>query len=193
MLENVLEKRKTSLKTKISVKSAVSAALIVLAVVLPQIAHLAVGASAGMTLLPMYLPVLMGGLLLGTKWGLIVGILSPVASFCITSLAGAAMPAASRLPFMMAELAVFAAVSGLFGSKISEKPLLAFVGVILAQVCGRAFFLLCVYAFRELSPLTVAAVLGQIKTGFTGLVIQAVAVPVIAIVISKLLNKGQSK
>lgn len=193
MLENVLEKRKTSLKTKISVKSAVSAALIVLAVVLPQIAHLAVGASAGMTLLPMYLPVLIGGLLLGTKWGLIVGILSPVASFCITSLAGAAMPAASRLPFMMAELAVFAAVSGLFGSKISEKPLLAFVGVILAQVCGRAFFLLCVYAFRELSPLTVAAVLGQIKTGFTGLVIQAVAVPVIAIVISKLLNKGQSK
>ena len=193
MLENVLEKRKTSLKTKISVKSAVSAALIVLAVVLPQIAHLAVGASAGMTLLPMYLPVLIGGLLLGTKWGLIVGILSPVASFCITSLAGAAMPAASRLPFMMAELAVFAAVSGLFGSKISEKPLLAFVGVILAQVCGRAFFLLCVYAFRELSPLTVAAVLGQIKTGFTGLAIQAVAVPVIAIVISKLLNKGQSK
>ena len=193
MLENVLEKRKTSLKIKISVKSAVSAALIVLAVVLPQIAHLAVGASAGMTLLPMYLPVLMGGLLLGTKWGLIVGILSPVASFCITSLAGAAMPAASRLPFMMAELAVFAAVSGLFGSKISEKPLLAFVGVILAQVCGRAFFLLCVYAFRGLSPLTVAAVWGQIKTGFTGLAIQAVAVPVIAIVISKLLNKEQSK
>lgn len=193
MLENVLEKRMTSLKAKISVKSAVSAALIVLAVVLPQIAHLAVGASAGMTLLPMYLPVLMGGLLLGTKWGLIVGILSPVASFCITSLAGAAMPAASRLPFMMAELAVFAAVSGLFGSKISEKPLLAFVGVILAQVCGRAFFLLCVYAFRGLSPLTVAAVWGQIKTGFTGLVIQAVAVPVIAIVISKLLNKEQSK
>ena len=193
MLENVLEKRKTSLKTKISVKSAVSAALIVLAVVLPQIAHLAVGASAGMALLPMYLPVLMGGLLLGTKWGLIVGILSPVAGFCITSLAGAAMPAASRLPFMMAELAVFAAVSGLFGSKISEKPLLAFVGVILAQVCGRAFFLLCVYAFRELSPLTVAAVWGQIKTGFTGLAIQAVAVPVIAVVISKLLNKEQSK
>lgn len=193
MLENVLEKRMTSLKAKISVKSAVSAALIVLAVVLPQIAHLAVGASAGMTLLPMYLPVLMGGLLLGTKWGLIVGILSPVASFCITSLAGAAMPAASRLPFMMAELAIFAAVSGLFGSKISEKPLLAFVGVILAQVCGRAFFLLCVYAFRELSPLTVAAVWGQIKTGFTGLAIQAVAVPVIAIVISKLLNKEQSK
>lgn len=193
MLENVLEKRMTSLKAKISVKSAVSAALIVLAVVLPQIAHLAVGASAGMTLLPMYLPVLMGGLLLGTKWGLIVGILSPVASFCITSLAGAAMPAASRLPFMMAELAVFAAVSGLFGSKISEKPLLAFVGVILAQVCGRAFFLLCVYAFRGLSPLTAAAVWGQIKTGFTGLAIQAVAVPVIAIVISKLLNKEQSK
>ncbi len=193
MLENVLEKRNASIKTKISVKSAVSAALIVLAVVLPQIAHLAVGASAGMTLLPMYLPVLMGGLLLGTKWGLIVGILSPVASFCITSLAGSAMPAASRLPFMMAELAVFAAVSGIFSSKISEKPLLAFVGVILAQVCGRAFFLLCVYAFRGISPLTVAVVWGQIKTGFMGLAIQAVAVPVIAIVISKLLNKEQSK
>jgi hypothetical protein len=66
----------------------------------------------------MYLPVLLGGCLLGWRWALAVGVLSPVVSFLITSLAGAPMPALPRLPFMMAELAVFALVSGLLPGEL---------------------------------------------------------------------------
>ena len=120
MLESVLARRGASLKVKITVKSLVALGVVALAVLLPQLVHLAAGASGGVRLLPMYLPVLLGGCLLGTWWGLGVGLASPLASFALTSAFGEAMPAAARLPFMMAELAVFAVVSGLFSEKIAE-------------------------------------------------------------------------
>ena len=126
MIENILARKGISLKIRLTVKSLVSAGVIILAVVLPQLVHLAAGPSGGMTWLPMYLPVLLGGCLLGTWWGLGVGILSPLVSFAVTSAMGSAMPAAARLPFMTAELAVFAAVSGLFSAKISENGWMAF-------------------------------------------------------------------
>ena len=189
MLENILERNNASLKTKITVKTAVSVGLILLAVTLPQIAHLAVGTAAGITLLPMYLPVIMGGCLLGSKWGLAVGVASPLVSFLITSLFGTPMPAFSRLPFMMAELAVFAVVSGLFSNKIAQKPVLSFAAVLLAQLCGRAFFLLLVFAFGSVTPLAVPAVWGQIKSGFVGLAIQLVIVPIIVMLLSKIFEK----
>ena len=58
-----------------------------------------------------------------------MGMLSPIISFIITSAMGDPMPAAQRLPFMVAELAVFAVVSGLFTKKISDNGLWAFPAV----------------------------------------------------------------
>lgn len=75
MLENVLERKKCSLSVKITVKTLVSALIIALAVALPQLVHLAAGSEGGMRYLPMYLPVLMGGCLLGVWWGIGVGAL----------------------------------------------------------------------------------------------------------------------
>ena len=102
MIESVLAKHNAKLGTKITVKSLISVGVVALAVLLPQLVHLVAGASGGVQWLPMYLPVLLGGCLLGWKWGLGVGVLSPLVSFAITSLTGNAMPAASRLPYMMA-------------------------------------------------------------------------------------------
>ena len=70
MIENVLERKHASLSVKITVKALIAAGVVALAVVLPQLAHLAIGAEAGVKLLPMYLPVLLGGCLLGWRWGL---------------------------------------------------------------------------------------------------------------------------
>ena len=67
MIETALTKKQASLRTKITVKSLVSLSIVVLAVALPQLAHLAVGARAGIMLLPMYLPVLLGGCILGWR------------------------------------------------------------------------------------------------------------------------------
>lgn len=189
MLENIMTKRDCSVKTKVTVKSAVSAGLIVLAVVLPQIFHLAFGQSGGVTYLPMYLPILIGGCILGWKWGLAVGILSPVVSFLITSAFGNPMPVAARLPFMMAELAVFAVVSGQFSKKIAKNAWVAFPSVLLAAVCGRAFFMLLAVIFQSVAPFTPSMVWSQIQTGFIGLISQAVIVPFIVIGLKYLLDR----
>ncbi len=177
MIESVLVRRNVALRVKVTVKMLVSLAVVALAVLLPQLVHLAAGAQGGVQWLPMYLPVLLGGCLLGWQWGLGVGVLSPVVSFAVTALAGDPMPAAARLPYMMAELAVFAAVSGLFSNKIVRNGWMAFPAVLLAQVAGRLTFLALAAVFQAVSPLTAAAVWSQIRAGLLGMVAQAVVVP----------------
>ena len=190
MLESVLIHRKATVKNKITVKILTSVGLIALAVILPQIVHLALGQPGGVQLLPMYLPVLVGGCLLGSKWAIVVGALSPVVSLAITSMIGEAMPALPRLPFMVAELAVFAVVSGLFSKKIYENGLWAFPAVILAQLAGRAVFLGLVAIFQNIVPFTVPMIWSQILTGWVGLAIQAVLVPLLIIGLRAILVKG---
>lgn len=191
MIESVLAKHNAKLGTKITVKSLISVGVVALAVLLPQLVHLVAGASGGVQWLPMYLPVLLGGCLLGWKWGLGVGVLSPLVSFAITSLTGNAMPAASRLPYMMAELAVFAAVSGLFSKKIAENGWMAFPAVLLAQVSGRAIFLALAAIFQGVSALSAAAVWAQIQAGLLGMVLQAVLVPFIVMGLRALLLRDK--
>ena len=189
MLENAMTYKNVSVQKKITVKSLVSVGLIALAVILPQIVHITLGQPGGVQFLPMYLPVLIGGCLLGWRWAIVVGALSPVVSFFITSMMGNAMPALPRLPFMIAELAVFALVSGLFSKKIYQNGLWAFPAVILAQLAGRAVFLGLVAVFQSVTPFTVQMMWSQILTGWVGLAIQAVLVPLLIIGIRAILVK----
>lgn len=192
MIENALRSRQVSFKLGITVKALISAGIVALAVLLPQLAHLALGEQAGMRFLPMYLPVLLGGCLLGWQWGLGIGLLSPLVSYLITAAAGSPMPALARLPFMMAELAVFAVICGVFSDKIARNGLMAFPAVLLAQLGGRSVFLLSAAAFSGVSPLNAAMVWSQIQTGFAGLLIQAVLAPVIIIGLKTLMDKSGS-
>lgn len=192
MLENILTLKKYSHKTKLTVKSIVAVSLVALAVVLPQIVHFAAGQAGGVTWLPMYLPVLLAGCLLGTAWGLAVGVASPLVSFALTSMWGSAMPAAARLPFMIAELAVFAAVSGLFSKNIFKNGLFAFAATALAIVCGRAVFMLSVIVFQSVAPFTPALVWSQIQSGLAGAAAQAVLVPLVVMVVRRLMLKDNN-
>ncbi len=189
MLENVLTKNNAASKTKITCKTLVSIGLIALAVVLPQLVHLALGQPGGVQLLPMYLPVLIGGCLLGWRWAMFVGVLSPLASFALTSLMGNPMPVLARLPFMMAELAVFAVVSGLFSNKIYKNGLWAFLAVLAAQLAGRTAFLGLAFIFQSVAPFTAEMIWSQILAGWLGLAIQLIAVPLIVIGIRAILVK----
>ncbi len=192
MFENVLTLNNVSYGKKITYKTLVSATIIALAIVLPQIFHLALGQAGGIKFLPMYLPVLIGGCLMGAKWGAAIGMLSPLVSFIITSAIGEPMPMLQRLPFMMLELTVFAVVSGLFSKKISENGLWAFPAVILSQFAGRGIFIGAVAVFNSLVPFTPAIIWSQIQTGFIGLAIQAVIVPIIIIIMKKLMIKDKN-
>ncbi len=189
MIESVLTRKNVSVKLKITVKMLVSAGIIALAIGLPQLVHAVAGAQGGAQWLPMYLPVLLGGCLLGWQWGLGIGIVSPLLSFGITSLAGNAMPVAVKLPYMVAELAVFGAVSGVFSKRIAENSWMAFPAVLSAAVGGRTLFMTVAAVFQSVSPLSAAAVWSQIQTGLVGLVLQATLVPIIVMILSFAINK----
>lgn len=191
MIENVLTLKNASVKVKVTVKTLVSLGIIALAVILPQIFHLAVGGTSGMTYLPMYLPVLIGGCLLGAWWGLGVGVASPVVSFLITLAFGNPMPALARLPFMAAELAAMAAITGAFSGAIAKNGWMAFPAVLLALVGGRLLFLGLVAVFRTVSALSVAVVWAQIRAGLVGLVLWAVVAPFIVMGLRKLILKDE--
>ena len=191
MFKNALTLNNVSYKMKITYKAIVSAGLIALAVILPQIVHIALGQSGGVKWLPMYLPVLIGGCLLGAKWGLCVGILSPLASFIITSAMGDPMPMAAKLPFMMAELSIFAIISGLFTKRIDKNGLMAFPAVISAQIVGRAAFLGLVAVSQFDAPFTAKMIWNQIQEGIYGLIAQTIIVPLIIIALRKLMLKEQ--
>lgn len=189
MLENILTQRNVKTKTKITIKSIISIGLVALSVALPQLVHLVAGAQGGMTWLPMYLPVLIGGCLLGVRWGLAIGICSPIISFLLTSISGNAMPTLERLPFMIFELAVFALISGAFSKKIAENKWMAFPAVLFAQIGGRFAFFTSVAIFQNLVSFNLATIWSQIQTGFIGIILQAIIVPLIIIALSKLNRK----
>lgn len=189
MLENIMKQRNVTAQKKITLKALLSVGLIVLAVLLPQIVHMVLGQPGGVQLLPMYLPVLLGGCLLGWQWALAVGMLSPVVSFAVTSMMGTPMPVLPRLPFMMAELAVFALVSGLFSKLIYKNGWWAFPAVFAAQIAGRAAFLGLVAVFQSIAPFSVPMIWAQICNGWQGLLIQLIAVPLLVIALRAILVK----
>lgn len=189
MIDNALGRKRLGLGVRLTVKTAIALAVVGLAVALPQLAHLAIGPGAGIRFLPMYLPVIIGGCMLGWRFGAAVGMASPLVSYLLTSAVGTAMPAASRLPFMMLELCVFAAVCGMFSKKIAKNSMMSLPAVLCAQLCGRSVFLLSVVLFGKSGSLTAEIVLGQIKSGIPGLVCQAVIVPLVVVGMKKLLDK----
>lgn len=193
MIDGILTKRKASLKVCITVKTLISLVVIAMAVSLPQILHVATGAAGGVKWLPMYLPVIIGACVLGAKWGVITGILSPVTSFLLTSAFSSPMPAAARLPFMAAELAVIALIAGSFSSLIAKNAAWSIAATAAALVIGRAFFLLLVVIFQSVTPFTPAVIWGQIVTGIPGLIANLVIVPVIVSLFSLALKGERSR
>ena len=191
MLENYLVSKNYSLKLKITVKTIVSLIIIVLALVLPQITHAFFGSRGGILLLPMYLPIILGGCLLGFRYGLVLGVISPLISFGFTSIFQNPMPALNRLPFMMIELMVIGFVSGLFSNKINKNKNYAFVVVITSLIVGRLAFLISIAIFGNLVNLPLTLIVSQIETGLVGLTIQALGLPFIIVFINYLLNKSK--
>jgi hypothetical protein len=188
MLDAVLSKK--SLKIRLTVKGAVSILCVVLAVALPQIAHAVGGSSAGAVYMPMYMPALLAGCLLGWQWGLGVGIMSPIVSFAFTSLAlGSAMPTASRLPYMILELAAFGGISGLFAKLIQKNVFMSFPAVLAAQLSGRVIYVV----YNLIAGRDFATLWSSVQTSLTGLYMQAIIVPVFVIVLSKLLKREREE
>ncbi len=158
-----------------------SAIFIALGVLLPQVFHIFGG--VGPVLLPMHIPVILGGMILGTKYGLIIGLITPLVSFIFT---GGAMPPITPVPilyFMMCELSAYGFFSGFINSKFKSNT---YVVLISSMILGRITLMISVFLFLNLfyqhlkiNITPISYVQGVILTGLPGIAIQIIIIPVL--------------
>lgn len=152
-------------------KIVLSSAFIAFGVVLPVAFHFT--GIAGSIFLPMHIPVLIAGLFLGAKAGLVVGVFTPIVSSLTTGMP-ALLPV---MPAMTAELGAF----GLFGGyyyKTRKAPLL--VSLLLAMILGRLVSLVTNYGlvlFLNLGIDPIYYFVASIVKGLPGIIIQFMTVP----------------
>lgn len=150
--------------------------IIALGVIIPQAFHFTGIQNAGKIFLPMYLPVILGGMLLGPFYGLAVGAVTPVLSFVIT---GGTMPPMPLLIFMIIELMAYAFFSGIFIKKFNVI-LTLLMTMLVSETINAAVMLAAANLFNISAPfLKMQAVLATFVMGIPGMICQLVLIPVI--------------
>jgi niacin transporter len=150
---------------------ALAALLIAAGIALGILAH-TLGV-AGQVLLPLHYPPLIGGLLLGWRWGAIIGVMTPLLSAFLTGMP----PLIPSALLMIPEAAVYGAVSGALRKRIGLYPAL-----ICALILGRiawagGVWLLTPVLGLHISPLASAGV--ATLTGLPGIIGQIILAPII--------------
>lgn len=155
-----------------------------IAVLLPQLFHLLGMQQAGQVFLPMHIPVLLGGLLLGWQHGALVGVTAPFISCLLTG-----MPSSERVLFMMAELSAYGLVSGLLYHRFHKHTLVhAYIALIFAMTAGRFLYgiSLMIAALLFDMPISALTLVGTaIITGIPGILTQLMFLPALVRVIEK--------
>lgn len=162
-----------------------TAFFVAVGILLPQVFHMLGGTGAGQTFLPMHIPVILAGILLGPVSGLAVGILCPVLSCFMT-----AMPPLAKLPFMALELVGYGVTAGLLMKKCRVNP---YLGLILAMLAGRLLNALALFTAAKLFHLQVPAVASvwtAFLTGIPGILIQMILIPVIVMACKRVVISG---
>lgn len=154
-------------------KTVFAGLFVAMGVLLPIAFHL-VGAS-GRIFLPMHIPVLMAGLLLGPVYGLAVGVAVPVVSSFFTGMP----PVFPILPMMTVELAVYGFVAGIFHRKMGYGML---TSLVLAMIFGRGVCIVVLMLFGEALKIDadpVTYVLAGTLGGLAGIILQLILLPFI--------------
>ena len=146
---------------------------IALGVIVPYLTGHAFGIQ-GVVFLPMHIPVLMAGLLLGWRYGLLVGFITPIISSLLT-----AMPAPGPILWRVgSELVVFGLLTGLLRKKLKLPLYVSLIGaMVLGRVAGAVAVALTIAppSFAALVGITI----GHITTGLPGIAIQLAFIPVL--------------
>ena len=162
-----------------------SALYLALAVLLPIAFH-AFGLG-GRVFLPMHIPVLLAGFLVGPSSGVIVGLLAPLLSYLLTG-----MPPTYAVPLMSLELPMYGLVAGIAYRRLHLN---IYIALILAMIVGRLMFGLGLFVlgmFIDL-PYTAAAFFstgGAIVSGLPGIAVQIVLIPIIVAAFNRTRNRG---
>lgn len=164
------------MKTKKMVYSGFLAAV---GVILPVIFHLFTQ-GAGRIFLPIHIPVLLAGFIVGPYWAVAVALVSLTMSFLITG-----MPMVPTLYFMYFELTAYALASGLFYHKLKLN---VYFSLIFSMIVGRAVNALALIAAAGIFKLNVPSYISvwtSFLTGLPGIVIQLILIPIIILALEK--------
>lgn len=165
---------KEGIKTNVrTLKLAYGGLLVALGILLPQAFHV-FGQNAGMIFLPIQIPVLFGGILLGPYYGGVIGSIVPLLSSVLTG-----MPPVPKVYFMFVELVTYGMVAGWLIRRTN-----VYVSLLTAMLCGRAAYGLALVAGVQIlhmqAPfLTQAAFFSGIVSGIPGMAIQILLLPVL--------------
>jgi len=160
-----------------------TAMCITLCAVLPLVLHAVPG--AGSTILPMHIPVLLCGLIVGWPFGLMAGLFGPLLSSFTTG-----MPLMAYAPIMMIELAVYGMVAGMIMPIARTKNQYAniYIALIPAMILGRIIAGIArAFMFVPETHNTHLAwfVSSYFITSAPGIIIQLILIPVIIIALEK--------
>lgn len=151
-----------------------TALFLALAVLLPIGFH-QLGAS-GRIFLPMHIPPLLAGFLLGPVSGVIVGVLAPALSYLLTG-----MPPTYAVPLMSLELPMYGLVAGMAYKRLNLN---IYISLIAAMLVGRIMFGLGLFGLGLFIDLPYSAAKffstgGAIVSGLPGIAVQIVVIPVL--------------
>jgi riboflavin transporter FmnP len=151
---------------------------IALGIVIPMVVHLIGGPGLGRVILPMHLPVLIGGALLGPLAGIIIGLLTPILSFLFTGMP----PLIPVLPIMIGELGVYGLIMGYFYYEFNINMYIALIiSMITGRIMASVIVMILVFGFRftQLPTNPLFYIYGTITMGLPGIIGQVILIPIV--------------
>ncbi|CEN83226.1 Predicted membrane protein [[Clostridium] sordellii] len=154
-----------------SKKIAFSSMFIAFGIILPMIFHTV--NLAGNIFLPMHIPVLIGGFLLGPVCGMLIGIITPVLSGFMTGMP----PIIPVMPIMAFELCAYGFLTGYIFNKTKK----IYITLFCTMLGGRLFavigaYLVSITVAPKVNPLLF--VFGNITMAIPGILIQLIFIPI---------------
>lgn len=155
-----------------SKKIVLSGIFIAFGIILPMIFHTV--NMAGPIFLPMHIPVLIGGFLLGPIYGGLVGLITPILSGLMTGMP----PIVPMMPIMAFELCAYGIIIGFLFNKTKNT----YISLIGAMIGGRLFamvgaFLVSITIAPQVNP--VIFIFGNLAQAIPGMLIQIVFIPIL--------------
>ncbi|WP_440896726.1 ECF transporter S component [Amphibacillus sp. Q70] len=146
---------------------------IAIGLLLPQLVNILPMARPGAILLPMHIPVLICGYIVGWRYGLLAGLILPLLAFFLTG-----MPPLFPIGVsMMIELGAYGLLTGLL-YKVTDGKI--FVSLIGAMIGGRVVYGIAnsiLFGVADMSFGMEAFVAGAFVTALPGIIIQLLLIP----------------
>ena len=136
----------------------------------------------GSALLPMHLPVLLAGFIIGWRWGAVIGVAAPL----FRSLTLGMPPLFPTAVCMAAELAVYGAVAGIMHRILPKKKAFVYVSLIVSMIAGRIIWGSVMFLCLSISgnAFTFAAfIAGAVTNAIPGIIIQIIVIPILVMLL----------